>query len=193
MKIDTAIQEFIERYDDEAIRSIHDISRDYSRRIAESKIKAFKLQDGFDTFCEFLEGYGNYKIKNKDNENASPQDAIVKSVQSFIDTQLFEACDILYPELDGFVKGYIKGIQQLTECVESIKNKMMDSDVNLEYVGCINDFADQFMEKLHESFDPTMERFLWASGYNARKVLFNGHESPYSKSKKSKTEEPVFV
>lgn len=193
MKIDNAIKEFIEKYDEEAIRSIHNISHDYSRTITESTIKAFKLQDGFNMFCEFLEGYGNYKIKNKNNWTASPQDAIVKSVENFINTQLFESCDILYPELDGFVKGYIEGIKQLTECVEGIKQKMTDNGVDLECVGVVNDFADKFMDKLHESFDPTMDRFLWASGYNARKVIFGGDDSPYEKNKKLESEIPVFI
>lgn len=193
MKIDTAIKEFIERYDEEAIKSIHDISHDYSRTISEATIKAFEIQKGFDMFCEFLEGYGNYKIKNKNNWTASPQDAIITTVDKFINNGLFKECDLLYPEIDGFVKGYVEGVKQLTECVENVKQRMTDEGVDLNCVGAVNDFADKFMIKLHESFDPTMERFLWASGYNGRKVIFGGNDSPYEKKKKVESELPIFI
>ena len=33
-------------------------------------------------------------------------------------------------------------------------------------------FVDGFMDRLHESFDPTMNRVLWASGYNGKMAMY---------------------
>lgn len=193
MKLDTAVKEFVEAYDQDAIASINRISNDYSMRIGEATIRAFNLNESFNLFCEFLEGYGDYKIKNRDNDNASPQDAIVKSVDAFIESRLFKECTITYPEINGFVKGYIEGIKHLTETVENTKEKMMDHDVELEYVGVVNDFADKFMDRLQESLNPTMNRFLWASGYMSEKVLSGKEASPYEKRQKVETDTTDFI
>ena len=63
---------------------------------------------------------------------------------------------------------------------------MIDNDVDQEYIGDINEFADKFMDKFNESFDPTLDRILWASGYNSRKKLFENNND-------TKPKAPVFL
>ncbi len=187
MKIDSAIKDFSERYDREAITSIDTISRDHALVNQNATIKLFKITESFDAFCEYLQGYASYKIENANNEKASPQNVICESVDKFISTQLFEACDIRYPGLPSFVKGYVDGIRKLTETVDEVKGRMMDADVATEAVGDVNTFVDHFMDRLSESFDPAMDRILWASGYNSRKALFG------PKKNDPKPEVPVFI
>lgn len=175
MKIDSAIKAFSEKYDREAIQSIDAISNDYSLKISNSTIKAFNLNEGFDIFSQYLKGYASYKVENVSNPEATSQDVIKESVKKFIDTQIFKEANIKYTELPLFITGYINGVHKLTETVDSIKRDMTDNNIDAEHIGDINEFTDMFMNKLHESFDPTMDRILWASGYNAKQRLVKGN------------------
>lgn len=184
MKTDTAIQEFLEKYDREAISSINELSTEYGLRINRVPIKVFSIKEGFDNFQAYLRGYSSYKMSNHNNEKASPQEVIKEAVDKFIDTQLFVEKDTTYDMLGEFIESYINGIKGLNETVDSIKRDMMESGVVCqEDIGDVNEFVDKFMDKLHESFDPTMDRILWASGYNSRKAIFG----------RKKKEEPVFL
>jgi len=68
MKIDSAIKTFYEKYNREAIQSIDNISNDYGLNISDSIIKAFNINESFDKFKTYLEGYTSYKINNKDDK-----------------------------------------------------------------------------------------------------------------------------
>lgn len=185
MKIDSAIKLFSEKYDRAAIQSIDTISNDYALNISDSTIKVFNLIESFNIFNQYLKGYASYKIENVNNETASSQDTIKESVKKFIDTQIFKECDIKYPELPNFVMGYINGVNSINENINIIKAEMTDANVDGNDIGDLNEFADMFMDKLHESFDPSMDRILWASGYNANKRLNNPNPI--------KVKEPVFL
>lgn len=184
MKIDSAIKDFSEKYDRNAIESIDNISKDYALNISESTIKVFNLTESFNMFSQYLKGYASYKVENLSNPEASSQEVIKESVKKFIDTKLFKEADIRYSELPSFITGYIAGIDALCETVDDVKRIMTDGNVAAEDIGDINEFADMFMDKLHESFDPAMEKILWASGYNSKKKLFE---------KTSKEKAPVFL
>ena len=185
MKIDSAIKTFFEKYNRDAIQSIDEISKDYSLNISNSMIKAFNMSESFNIFNQYLNGYASYKIENVNNDQALSQTEIKESVKKFIDTQIFKECEIKYPELPRFVAGYVSGINSITETVDNIKRDMTDANVDANDIGDINEFADMFMNKLNESFDPTMDNILWASGYNAKQRLAN--------SNTNKTKVPVFL
>lgn len=171
MKIDNALQKFAEKYDRAAMESIEDLSTDFTYTIKPHYIKAFNIKESFDMFQSYMRGYAKYNIENKNNDDVSPYSAICESVNNFIDTKLFRECDILYSDMSSFVSSYINGIKELTETVNTIKRDMMDADIELERVGEVNTFCDRFMDLLHESFDPAMDRILWATGYNTRKAF----------------------
>ena len=178
MKIDSAIKEFSEKYDRDAIESIDNISKDYALSISESTIKVFNISESFDIFTQYIKGYSLYKVENVNNPEASSQDEIKESVEKFINTRIFKETSIKYPELPSFVIGYINGVNSLCEAVDAIKRDMTDGNIDPEHIGDINEFVDMFMTKLHESFDPAMDRILWASGYNSRKQLFEKNPKP---------------
>lgn len=186
MKIDNAIKIFSEKYDRDAIQSIDNISNEYGLLINESTIKTFNMCEAFNIFNKYLEGYASYKIENINNPEATSQDLIKESVEKFINTQIFKETSSKYNELPNFITEYINGIESLCETVDNVKISMIDNDVLADYVGDVNEFTDIFIDKLHESFYPTMDRILWASGYNSKKRLEDNKD-------KVKTKTPMFL
>lgn len=177
MKIDTAIQVFSEKYDREAMQYIDEISRERGLVLTRSKLKAFNINESFNDFSQYLKEYAEYKVKNKNNEQASPQDTIRESVRNFIKTQMFKESDLLYSDIPQFIESYINGIETLREAVDSAKDIMMEGDIDYDAIADVNDFTDNFMDSLHESFDPLMDKILMASGYVTSKVLMNPKKS----------------
>lgn len=171
MKIDSAIREFSERYDRDAIQSIDNISQDPGLVLRKKTIDVFNIKESFDKFQEFISGYANYKIQNMNNESATPQSLICEHTEKFIDKDLFSETETLYSNLPVFVETYITGVQTLLNLSDSLKTSMFEAGVDSDSIGDINNFMDSFMNKLHESFDPTMDRILWASGYHSNKKL----------------------
>lgn len=182
MKIDNALKLFVEKYDDEAMGALENLSNNLAMNEHRIPFHAFNIKESVDQFCEYLEGYANYKINNIDNPKASSQDSIRQSVNMFIEDVVFVDKDIQYKEIPEFVMGYVNGVSKLMETIDHIKSDMMNADVDLEYVGDINGFADSFMEKLDTKFDPIMDRALLASGYVKD-----------TKNKKVRPSKPVFL
>lgn len=194
MKIDTAIKTFTEKYDREAISSINGISNELGLIRNRHTIQLFNITESFNQFCEFLMGYGKYKVENVDNPKASPQDVICESVNTFINTQLFSPTNVSYSKIPGFVQGYIDGVTQLSETVDRVKDMMEDSDIDPEFVGAVSEFADTFVTRLDEHFVPAMDRILWASGYNAKQTLHSkGHGGSPLTEKERAAKNVVFV
>lgn len=173
MKIDSAIQNFLEKYDAESMDSIDRVSGELGLRASGSTIPVFNIKESFDRFDEYLRGYGQYKIENIENPKASPQETIRENVASFINNHIFECAEIQYPKLPEFVQTYLEGISSLLETIDGVKHDMMVEGVDMEAVGDVNDFTDHFMDKLQEHFDPAMDRILWASGYNAHQRMMH--------------------
>ena len=171
MIIDSAINNFFEKYDREAMETIDELSKEFGLNVNDHKILVFNMKESFQLFNEYINGYADYKIKNINNDNASPQYIIRETVDKFITENIFKEVSIKYNELPDFIQSYINGIKSLNETVNNLKHKMIENDVDAECIGDVNDFCDAFMIKLHESFDPCMDRILWASGYNFRKRL----------------------
>ena len=185
MKIDNAIKEFTEKYDRAAIESIDNLANDLGLKHAGYTIKLFNLKESFDQFATYLNQYAEYKIQYKNDDKASSQDVIKESTNVFMENELFKPVEMKYEELPGFVYSYIEGVNMLTETIDTVKSNMKDADIELEAVGDVNDFADNFMTRLYESFDTAMNKILWASGYNSNKKLMN--------PSKPLTNKPVFL
>ncbi len=169
MKIDSELKLFSEKYDRNAIEFIEKLSSDPKLLKGEMKIKLFNLQEGFDTFQKYIQQYADYKIKNKNNKEASPQNIICESVNRFINQKVFKPQDVLYKDIPTFMESYITGIHDLLSTIDNVKNTMMEAEVEMKAVSDVNDFMDTFIDKFHESFDPSMDHLLWASGYHSSK------------------------
>lgn len=188
MKVDTAFKEFLEKYDDNAIMSIDALSNNFAGNAQFKKISLYNMKECFESFCDFLSGYAQYKIDNINNPEASPQTAIQESTQGFINSDILKSVELPYRDIPDFVSGYIDGVKKLTETVETSKQSMIESNVDTDAVGDVNTFADNFMTRVTEAFDKGMDKLLWASGYKSNQRLIE--------RKVEKTEEeptPVFL
>lgn len=177
MKIDSALKNFSEKYNEEAIMFIENLSNDFGLIKQKKTIKGFNIKEGFDDFKDFLVKYGKYKVENMDNPKASSQDVICESVKANIKDELFRDKDIRYNEIPAFIESYVSGIKDLISTADSVKKYMIESGVDLNSVGDVNTFLDNFITRLDESFNPTMDHILWASGYNSKKILYNTNQN----------------
>lgn len=193
MKIDSALMAFTESYDREAIRSIDMISRDKTLQMSmvggkHMSLKLFNINESCGHFNDWLKGYASYKVNYNGKPEASSQEVIRESVTKMLESStMFKEEDVTYPELPAFVEGYVNGVQTLLKTVDVVKSTMTENGVDPEAVGDVNDFCDQFMTKLDEAFHESMDKILWASGYNSRKKLFG--KRPVKKT----TPKPVFI
>ena len=170
MSIHTVIREFTEKYDANAMTSIDKLPSRIGLNASMIPFKVFNLKETCEAFSNYLKGYCDYMKLNKDNDKKTSREAIKASMESLItDPDLFKECTIKYNTIPEFVKDYLVSVQSLVETVDSIKEDMELGGVGLEYVGDVNEYADQFISKLNEKFDPIMDNILWASGYNGSK------------------------
>jgi len=186
MKIDNALKLFSEKYNKMAIQSIEEISNEfglnYHKKGHRNTIKGFTIKEGFDSFLEFITGYVQHQIDNKDVPRGL--DEIKTRTKSYINEKCFKECDLLYSEIPSFVESYVTGIKSLIEFADGAKKQMIEANLGDDDIGSINEFMDEFVDKLNESFDPAMNKILWASGYNSKIKL------AMAKEKKLK---PVFL
>lgn len=188
MKSDTAIKEFLEKYDEEAINYIESFSNRFAANANKKKYKLFNIKECFDNFTNYLRGYGKYKVDNINNPKATSQDIIIEKTGEFIESTLRNKdTEVLYNEIPNFVKSYTEGIKSLNETVDEIKTFMSKNDVDVEAIGNINEFVDKFMDLITESFDKKMDDLLWSSGYMSNKILLEKKDDPRKKDK------PVFL
>ena len=170
MLIDNALTKFALTYSESAINSILDISKELGLKHHGMKIKLFNIQESFNSFIEFLSGYSKYKIENKTNEEATPQEVIMEHTNNFIST-LFKEEEVPYDKIPSFVESYLENVNTILELIDNVKKEMFEFDIDGSEIGAINEMVDNFMIKLHESFDPSMNRILWATGYNSKQKL----------------------
>ena len=188
MKLDRELLSFTEKYDKGFMEAVDDLANDFGVGVRKLGFTGFNLVESFDTFSQYLEGYADYKTKHIGNEKATPQDQIRESVALFIKDHIFKEAPVAYTEIPGMLKGYMEGCNKLIATVESVKSRMMESGVDQSDIGDVNTFADQFIDRFHESFDPMMDNLMWASGYRNRRDLINR-----STRKTSNTPAPVFL
>lgn len=185
MKLDREVRSFIEKYDREAMQCIDELCSDFGIGIKKIGTQGFNVNESIDIFNQYLHGYMQYKLENKNNENATNQDTIKESVKTFIDQNIFKEQFIPYKEMTGVIKSYLENIKSLSESVDEIVGTMMENDIDQESIGDVSEFAEMFLDEFHKRFDPLMENVVIASGYATRQKLFNN---------KTKTENvPVFL
>lgn len=173
MRLDTMDKEFFEKYNREMMESISDLSLDKSLSLTDSKIKLFNIEESFEKFEKYLKGYGDYKVKFNESEEASPQSSIREAVNKFIDEELFKDYDFRYDESYKLVTSYLDGQRSLNKTINEVKDFMMENNVKMDDIGDINEFTDLFVDKLNIKFHESMDKLLWASGYNTKQHLAN--------------------
>lgn len=178
MKIDNLLKEFTETYDRDSLESIDNISNDFSLKVSNSKINLVNLNESFDKFKKYLRGYSEYKINKSNEAKQVTRDEIYESMNNFVDTLFKTEEAIPYNEVSNYIKSYIENVNDLIKETETIKTHMEDSNVDLSEVGDVNDFVDVFVDHLQEAFSPSMDKILWASGYNAKQRLSKDYKKP---------------
>lgn len=184
MKSDTAIKEFLEKYDERSIQSIDAFSKRFGPKVNRKKFKLFNLKECFDNFEDYLKGYARYKIENVNNDKASPQSAIEERTKVYIEgITKNKDMEVLYEQIPSFVKSYAEGIKSLNETVDEVKHIMSVNDIDPTLIGVVNEFTDQFVTVVTESFDEVMDRLLWSSGYRSNQILVEGKQDPREEKK----------
>lgn len=187
MKLDREIRTFFEQYDREVMECIDALSSDFGVGIQKLGTQGFNIVESIDLFNQYLHGYMEYKINNRDNAEATDQPTILESVQTFLDTKLFQEQFLPYKEASNTIKSYLEGMEKLSKDVTAIQERMMEEDVDQSSIGDVQTIADRFSEAFHKRFDPVMEHLVQASGYTSRQKLLQG------KNREPVSSVPVFL
>lgn len=190
MKIDSCVKNFLETYDREAIDSIDSLSKAFGIVENRYKMEGFNLNESFEKFRSFLEGYTDFLVNHDKYVSELLEDAIAKPIDKFMlrDDILMES-DLYYKDLPDFIKSYIENVQKTVECVNVCKDKMFEESVDEVYIGMINDYCDKFIEPLDAKFEKCMNKALTASGYITKKK----REEKRKLFSEKTTETPVFL
>lgn len=170
MIIDSAIHDFITKYDREAIQSIDELSKDKSGKLNKIKYKLFNLTESFDKFKILIDNWGKYQIKILTESTNFTEEQAQDEVDDYID-KLVKDKDINSEELSSFIESYLIGIKDITNLINSTKARMLDENVNQESTTFINEISDRFMKIINSKMDESMDKLLMASGYTTKKRL----------------------
>ncbi len=118
MRVDTALREFAERYDRDAMMHIERLANDRSFEFGNRKFNVFNLKEGFEKFTEFMDGYAQYRVENLNNAEASPMSVICENVAIPYIGKLFEDVEIPYHELTSFVQSYWQCLYLLNSVIQ---------------------------------------------------------------------------
>lgn len=180
MNIDNALQEFTEKYDRDAIKSIDDISKEIGLVQNKYTIDAFNMNEAFDSFTKYLKGYACFiEQAAKSNDKAAKtmehtkKPEVDDSFKRYIDTECVKEQKLTYDQLPEFVEAFLIGVQQLSSDVTEIQESLDNIDADQETIGGINEYANEFLESVWNQMNPVMDKILWASGYNSNKKLMN--------------------
>lgn len=177
MKIDRCIKDFMEKYDQEAMKSLEDLSTEIG--MTNYKIHVFNINEAFDTFKQSLEIYKGWSNKSLTGSNNVTFEQICENAHSVIDKAVFTECDIEYRELPSFVKSYLEGVQLLSDKIDEIRSDMMLEDASNDEIIKLEEFCDHFIESLNSKFLPIVENAVKGSGYYTRKNLHTpGKKAP---------------
>ena len=172
MKIDHCIQNFMEKYDEEAISSVEDLSKEIGMNNNYS-IHTFNINEAFDTFNQVIGVYQGWFNKSLPGADRISIEQISENAHSIIDNQTFVECDIKYKDLPNFITSYLTGVKALTEKVENAKSDLLLENASYDIANKIDDFCDHFIESLDAKFMPVVENAVKSSGYYSRKNLHN--------------------
>lgn len=166
MIIDSAVQDFLEKYDRDAIISIAKLATDEIQIRNKYKLQLFGITEAFARFDQLLSNWGITNIKKliKEGTDYTLEDASYE-VAGFINTELIKEKPVFVQDFTTFIEAYLNGVKKISDRVEKTKIEMIKNQVPNENIGIINEFVDSFMEKVNPLFYKGMDEMLWASGY----------------------------
>ena len=173
MKIDSALSTFVERYDKAAMDSIDQMSHDFGRIYRKDTIPLFNINETFEKFNKWLQGYAAYCVDCKKEGTTPTQSVMTEALHRMLDgVDKFCEEKYTYDRFPSFVHTYIEGVRTLSATVNDVKSLLMESGIDQGLIGSVNEYTDEFMGIMEESFTPSMDKLLMASGYTTNKILF---------------------
>jgi len=173
MKVDSLQKEFINKYDENAMKFIDRLSKNKSFTFNKNSIKAFNLKESMDDFQKVLDGFSTYKIQSMKENNSVSNEVILNKMETSINKDFFHESKLLYSDFSSFIGTYLNSIIEMVETTNNVKSSMMEAGVDQDSIAVVNEITDMFIDRLQESFNPVMESILWASGYKSHQILFN--------------------
>lgn len=171
MKISHAIEDFTNKYNCEMIEAIDDMSKQIGYRENGYKMDILNVVEAIDKFKTFIEGYGEYKIKNINNPNATDNKMIEENACSFICDLAIHKAEVPYSNFPEYIKSYCNGIIGICETIDCIKCKLECEGVDTESVGLTECIGDKFISVVQPLFYSAMDQMVIASGYAFKQRL----------------------
>jgi len=171
MFIGEAIKELFTKYDRGVFESFDDLSNNQAYKLNELSTIAPNINEAFDKFNLYIEGYVDYKIENINNEKIMSHEQITEATKDLVDNKLFTETRILYTDIKKYIESYISGVNKLINTIEVSRSKLFESDIDNDSIGALEEYSEYFIDKLNKTFYPFLEKMLWASGYNSKKKL----------------------
>ena len=172
MYLNEAIKNLFNKYDKKAFESLDNLSKNYSYKLGELSTSVLNINEAFDKFNLYIEGYIDYKIEALNTkENVMNQKQITEATHDFIDNKLFTENRILYTDIKNYIESYISGVNKLINTIDKGREKLFEADVDNTSIGAMEEFGEYFIDKLNTKFFPVLENMLWASGYYSQKKL----------------------
>jgi len=179
MKLDKAIKNFTEKYDRTAMQYIEKVSSEFGLVYNKQSIPAFNMSEAFNKFEEYVEGYGDYKIRLLSDVTLKdiPSEEITETTKKWCES-VFKDSELVYNDIPAFIESYVNGVNSLITVIESNKQQLMEEGVSPKDIGAINEYADIFMDTLDSKFESVMDKILMASGYTSTQRLNGKVEAP---------------
>lgn len=171
MLIDDAVKTFLEKYDREAIVSISELSNDRGLKLHEYKIDLFDIEESFNWFNKMLDQWTVYQVRLLTEKTNTTTEKVQSDLNALMDKELIKPKDIKVEDFSNFVESYLTGLKQISSKITDVKENLLSYKVEPKNIGTLDSFADKFLEKVQTEFDKSMDRLLWASGYNSKKKL----------------------
>lgn len=161
------LKHFKESYDSKAIYSIKSLNDDIKLQKTNG-FKAFDMNKSVNDFKEYIEGFIQYKIENK--ENGLDNNVILERTNIFIETAIIEDKQFKFNESINFINNYLNKLNELNQFIESKIEYMNENDLSQDNIGILMKSFDKFLDKFEESMDNTMTELLHCSGYKHKKI-----------------------
>lgn len=171
MIIDSAIYDFMNKYDREAIMSIQEFSNNADLKKKKFSMKLFNLTEAFNTFDILISNWGKYQIKVLHEDSNFTQEQARTETFGYVDKSIFKEELIPIQEIGSFVENYLIRVKGLSTLIDNLKKQMLKENVNQHEIASVNDLADHFMTQLNKKFTESMDILLTASGYKTKKML----------------------
>ena len=187
MKIDSMLSTFVETYSKDAVERIDKMQYNFGANYKRYTIDLSNIGESCNTFATWINGYAAYCVEQT-NKGQNPTPVVMNEAFDKLmkhDSMLHER-PYKYTEIPTFISGYMEGVNTIIKSINEAKSLMMENDVDYQLIGNIDTYADTFTDALKESFDPGMEKLLWASGYKSYQILCG-------KDKSKDVKKPVIV